>query len=472
MWRHVVLFLLCCTSVYGQVNLVDFRNLQHGDQIVGVRSFFSIFIFNNSFPTSFDLMEKLKTCEISIGVQHENVKYLTAFLQFHNIHCNLFTIYPSFQTCRGEQIFEKYDALFMDTYNFTYYIRGYRDSELRKSVVNGMINTFDFTPFPLFPSTVFVESRVGSNAADIYNFTDMTCASSYISDAESIRFLTGYSNFTPEHIQLIETFTNVTLAFNYTWIEKYAPEFMIRVGNMTELTWSLNKTMSSLLPSTCSFCTTTLCIFEKSNVGDYFIIADASLTFLFFLLLFLSGAFRKPSIKRRMLLPYLTPVLSMIMFILFKGGISRLCPGVVFYFCNFVLFWWLFMYFFTVIRFIYLRNLYRIMSTSNHKKMHKFMASTTFGLFFTVILSLVVATVITSDGAYFFTTDSEGSSTIFRTAHLVVLTLGGSLLGMVSILFDMFMNRRNIKSKGLMKFLLFDDPFFVRFVITGYSLNS
>ena len=268
---------------------------------------------------------------------------------------------------------------------------------------------------------------------------------------------------------------NVSLSFNYTLLQTYATEFINRVGNTSSLTWSYDKVFASLQPSSCHFCTTTLCVIEASDQGDYFLVADVVLTLFYFLCLFLSGGFKRPSLMRRMLVPYI-PILSMIMFILFKGVIARRCLSAVYYVSEFVTLWWVMIYIFTVIRFVYLRNLYQIMSKSENKKLHKFLASTTFGFIFTGLMSLVVSLLISADGAYNFVIDNESSSLLFRTAHLIVFALGSTLFGMVSILFDMFMNRKKIKSKGknsifvsftlpgIMSFLLFDDPFFVRYV--------
>ena len=167
--------------------MVDFRDLKTQEQIVGVRSYLTLFVYkgNSAFSTvssSSNLLSMWKSQSlptISIGIQLQNVDYLTKFLQFHNIPQHVFTLHtvvPSFQTCRGENIFETYDALFMDTYNFTRYVRGYREPTVRMSSVNGLINSFDFIPYPLFPSTVYISTDMSdSNAsANIYQFTDIT----------------------------------------------------------------------------------------------------------------------------------------------------------------------------------------------------------------------------------------------------------------------------------------------------------
>lgn len=481
------------------ISLVDVRDLVATDIIVGVKSFLTLFVsvnsplaanFSSSNSTINELVQFLgknqiigTNQQVAIGVsQQDNLRYFNKWLSFNNIsssHDRIISttvINPTLMPCgRNINPFESFGGVLMDTYNFTYFVRGYRDyfGDQKTKSANGLINSYDFKPFPLIPSMVYIKNRNGMSiegvnaSQNVYEISPMTCENSNIADAEILRFLTGYSMFTPLHIQTLEYVLNISLQYDTSLLTSNQASFLA-LNNLTSLYWSNDYVMSRLFPSTCHFCTTTNCLGENFINGDYFIIAYTSLTLIYFICLFSTGSFKLPSLKRRMLVPYI-PLLSWVMFILFTSFMSFVCSAPVHYVAMVITIYWVLIYTFTVIRFVYLRNLYQIISTSNHKKMHRFLASSKFGFVFTGLFSFGLALVISSDGIFCFFTDSS-TSVIFRTINLFAYFIIGCLIAMLALVIDMVMNRKKIKQDGIMKFLLFDDPFHIRIDLISFFL--
>jgi len=460
----ILLYVVSCGVV-----VKDVKQFSGTDSIVGVKSFFTFFVYHQfthmltDTSSSEDLINLLKNESLPflrVGVQKENMEYFTKTLSFFSISSQRMSIHvvlPSFQSCRKENIFESYDALFMDTYNFTYYVRAYRDTNTRKSTLNGMINSFDFLPFPLLPSVVFVDvNGTKANSSLLFEFSDMTCQNSYVSDAEVIRSITGYSGFSQTNMNLLRYVLNKTVDYNSTLYNAASEQFFNLHPQLKTSNWS-----SLLLPSSCHYCSTTLCEVESFSKGDIVLLSFFVPTIVYFLCLFVSGSYKMPALQRRVLVPYI-PIVAMIMWIFSLRVLTERCVSAVHYTYIVITIWWIMIYSFTVIRFVYLRNLYQIVSNSKHKKVHKYLSSFGFGVLFTGVLSLVASLVLTAEAGYLFTLQTHDESLYVRTIITAVFFISGCLIALLVVAWDMFLNRKNIQSKGMIKFLVFDDPFYIR----------
>ncbi|KAG2388576.1 hypothetical protein C9374_000015 [Naegleria lovaniensis] len=386
------------------------------------------------------------------------------------------------EPCRIGNVFEQHDAVVMDPYDFAFYLRTYRDRTQQSTTASqNYINTNDFIPIPLIPNTLIVKS-VKNTWSDntnllqnqtmglMFDYADMTCLNADVADAQTYRFLTGYSNFTQQDAELVRYISRKAISYDWRVYNHYMPLFLAS-HNLTSPNWNLNAVVSSLFPSTCHPCgADTLCLSKifrpetDSGIFPQFIIF-----ILYFVLLFATGSYKIPAFKRRLLVPY-TPLLLFIVFLMFCNFLVRLCSPI-FHFVSMIIYTWFFLiYFFSVVRFYYLRNLYTFISKSRHKKLLKILATNRVGLFITGFLSFMMSVVFSSIGIYIFFGNSIEETNTFRVIFLFVIIILGSILALIAISFDIFVNRKKIRQKGLFTFLLFDDPFYVRIDLISISL--
>ena len=475
--HNILITLLLATLVLAMFHssscdsTINIFLLKNNDTVIGVKSHLTMFIyrqlagFNTSTEDIFSRWKHQSMPFLTIGVQNQYFSLFSKLLDYHNITQNeqfsIHTIHPSLLTCRGENIFDTYDAILMDTYDFTYYVRGYREAQIRKSntTLNGFINSFDFFPFPLIPSEIYVKDR--SNVEDMFAFSPMTCSNSFLADAEMLRMMNGYANFSMKDVETNENVTSLILRQDHSYYTEHYQEFMKNHTELQTIVWPVDKVLSNMLPSSCHYCTTTLCELEGFVEADYFMMGIGVVTVIYFVLLFTTQSFKKPAIKRRMFVPYI-PLLSFIMFLLFTFGIVQRCFYAVRYVSMVICLWWILIYGFTLIRFVYLRNLYQIISTSSHKKILKMLASSWFGFAFTGIGSLLVSLIVTSEGAYFFMLDNESDALIYGAVNIMAFAIVACSVALLAMGWDLFMNRKKIKTKGVQTYLLFDDPFYIR----------
>ncbi|EFC37323.1 predicted protein [Naegleria gruberi] len=179
------------------------------------------------------------------------------------------------------------------------------------------------------------------------------------------------------------------------------------------------------------------------------------------------------TIKRRLLTPYLIPVLVMFNAGFYSRYTDRVCHSMrmVFLLASIALL--VGVYGVTLMRFYYLRNLYCILKNIPERfiKLNRFLSSTGFGIVSSLVCGCVFATIsIIYVTTYHFTREqlfSYGSEVVF-TSTFMVLSCASCLCGIIVFGIDIIVNWRKIKAKGIIHFLTFEDPYHVRLDILTY----
>ena len=410
------------TSLLSSSNI---KKIADGDTLVGVQTFLTLFIWKDRILTNIttsdsffsDWRDQLRNSSsndliftrnnfiqllmkkklekgqatqaftISIGIENQNLNPFLDMLKFYNLTSDTFTfrIHKTWvwsETCRIGNIFEQHDAVLMDPYDFAFYLRTYRDRTENASQ-SSYINTYDFIPIPLIPNALVVKSAKNSwqdntnflqnqTMTLMFEYKDMNCQNADVADAQILRFLTGYSNFTQQDAELIQSLSKKTISYDCRVYNNYVPLFLT-CHNLTSSKWDLNVVTNSLYPSTCHPCgTDTLCLSRNFRVEtDSGIFPQFIIVILYFILLFATGSYKIPAFKRRLLVPY-TPVLLFFVFLMFCNFLVRLCSPL-FHFVSLVIYTWFFLiYFLSVVRFYYLRNLYSSFPNQETRSCSKF----------------------------------------------------------------------------------------------------
>ncbi|KAG2372877.1 hypothetical protein C9374_013084 [Naegleria lovaniensis] len=229
---------------------------------------------------------------------------------------------------------------------------------------------------------------------------------------------------------------------------------------------------------------------------DYWFVAVAFIYLVYFLFLFSMRAFRLPSIKRRLVIPYLP-----LLFILFE--LTQLflwipCQLIPKYLGEILVVFCICAYSCCILRFLYLRNLYRLISlrfnqTTQKKKRSSTMRReqqdekhrwwpnvrktllfpmTGFVMSFCIIgvVSLVLSVVLTIHClvSYFYVNYSMFVVMINVTFSVFILI--ATFLGVFIVALDAIRNRSILREKGIRRFLFFDDPLMVRIDLIFLSL--
>ncbi|EFC45724.1 RGS domain-containing protein [Naegleria gruberi] len=278
-----------------------------------------------------------------------------------------------------------------------------------------------------------------------------------ISDAQFFRRMTGYANFSQLDIDIISNITGKTqINGNWTLVND-----KINLNMSGDL--SLNETWQNLLPSTCYMCQTDGCYGEDFvPILDYFIIPQFLIIVIYFLLLFGLKVYKKPSIKRRIGIPYTSLLILGIM--LTFTGLSRTCVGFWYSVSLFCFFWWVTIYGTTIVRFYYLRNLYSlIVMFPKREKLLKMLASQKAGLLVTVVLTFPISHLLNLTSVYYFVNESKIAADVYRPIILLAAILILWIFCGLCLLLDLFLQRKNmLKGGGIRKFFFFDDPFYFR----------
>ena len=504
--RHITTLLIscmiCCLMGLGTYSAspaecfreVSYSSISTNSTVVGVKSFMTVFVWkdlwhqlggnNETLLDRFDFFSTLNcTRTISVGVENSSLQLFTQIAKFHNMHNLLINrVFLTDELCRVGNIFEDYDVLFLEPYRFSYYIRLYREHS-GKRTNDVYINANDFYPIPIIPENITIwNGNCGSldlyqaNWSDVvgtlFDYANYSCSSPDLYDNQVLRVLHGYSNFSQNDISLVEKLKSISLIPNWEFFNTMYPTFTNFHPNL-KFNASTSKVMDNLLPSSCHFCSATLCPEYHINDQHYWAIGENGIIFLYFLALFASGSFKTPIFKRRLCVPYL-PILCFLIMIFFSRNVSSFCYSAFHYVSVMMCFWFVFCYVLTVIRFFYLKNLYKIVSNSKRIRFHKIMASSGMGLFVTGFLPVVLAASLTSYTTVMFVLDPNIIG-LFRNINLLFCIMLGSLLGLGAVIMDAVANRRSIRANGkfhthlystmnigIMKFLLFDDPFVVR----------
>ena len=160
------------------------------DEIIGVKTFLTLFIFKKNGSKLVDFIENqhvtspnhdvnrqlvmnwLKTNPISIGAATFHTQYLTSTFNYFNVSIQasefsplsnssntIYNIYPSFDVCLDRNYFlERYDAVLMEPYAFSFFVRFYNRNNGFGSVKK--MESGNFVPIPLIPYEVYTNRMV------------------------------------------------------------------------------------------------------------------------------------------------------------------------------------------------------------------------------------------------------------------------------------------------------------------------
>ncbi|EFC37718.1 predicted protein [Naegleria gruberi] len=482
--------------------------VDRSQSIVSVNDYLTAFVWRKIFQTNQlddslvksteSMVEFLKeeSSRLTIGVEKRLYSEFQSFVSFHNLNLKVHYFTFSGDACRNpKNVLLQYDVLFSTLQYFYDYLRLYRDSD---SFV--LINPSDFIPLPLVPSILNVISQSElTQLSDLQNLNQLNgfftlnnystinstnsneftihCSSYIDKDMNNVMArLKLFGNLSNSDLNFINFVSGITLQKPQYWILDEIVKNTLKVYNISIPTHSNNSNetllelLNNFLPSTCHKCVTTQCVDFAFANGDYWLIPCSIIEIGYFLCLFASQAFRKRSLTRRLLTPYL-PIFIVPLEICFSTFMNNACYYFLRYFSMIVVCFIVMNYSLTVVRYYYLRNLYTLITKAEGMnsdkvihRMRKF-SEWKYGLLFTMAIPLVIALIFSIHGVTFFFTDlydAEFTYLLVGNATIVLYCVLGCLLGFGAIVFDMIVNRKIIKEKGLRRFLLFDDPFLVR----------
>ncbi|EFC45725.1 predicted protein [Naegleria gruberi] len=156
-----------------------------GDSVVGVRTFLILFVWKSKFSNETltklittnnndsrrkYLIESVKEKGLTIGPIPDFYDYLARFFTCVNLSLSVgssnsldsssyFPIYPQVDMCQRRNYFAKYDAILLDPYYFSFYLRFYRDVDMASGIY---MNTADFVAIPLIPYEVYTQSTTNT----------------------------------------------------------------------------------------------------------------------------------------------------------------------------------------------------------------------------------------------------------------------------------------------------------------------
>ncbi|EFC40214.1 predicted protein [Naegleria gruberi] len=206
-------------------------------------------------------------------------------------------------------------------------------------------------------------------------------------------------------------------------------------------------------------CSSSTCAFEPVKYEEI-----QGVYAIFFLCIYYIGlllTFNTKSIKIRLAVPYLCPLFvimrNIFQIMVFTANCTRLYNGI----ANAVVMYPVFLYFITVVRYFYLRNLFTIISKSDHFKFFKFLGKKWLGLVTSVTVPFIPlgASVLMILEKEVYLTSYLG---YFRNAPLGAVIILCIVIGLIFLLLDMIGNRRKIKKKGIYYYFFFDDPFYIK----------
>ncbi|KAG2377427.1 hypothetical protein C9374_009338 [Naegleria lovaniensis] len=207
-------------------------------------------------------------------------------------------------------------------------------------------------------------------------------------------------------------------------------------------------------------CHTSICLFEPLLASEYFQFASILCCLIYYIFLFCMC--QKNSMKIRLLLPWCGPLLVMIRILSSGEFIYSTCPVLYSMISIITATMATVIYIITILRVLYLRNLYEIISKRNNIGLYKRLASKKFGIFITLLACLftfLIMLVFIPMFSRIYLTNSLSISRNVITGSIITLAI---LSAIIYSTVDFIFHRRDIKKKGLIYFLFFDDPFYIR----------
>ncbi|KAG2378661.1 hypothetical protein C9374_008300 [Naegleria lovaniensis] len=456
--------------------------------IVMVSNYMSAFIWKNvsseyNVTSTKGFVEWLKNmsqsgklANLKIGVERVYMNYFRVILQYYGLSevmpmVSSFVFYS--RNCRPRHVFEDFDVIITVPIIFFQYIRFYRDGiGLRKPIMSNdkiasYINPQDFVPIRLAPYTVAYYSPYlpWFMVTNSYALGVTAHLQYYANDADLANYH-NFGNVTDEDLKFIAYVTGSTPNVDRAAFETMIRNTEARFGVTLTGSWTLQDYLASLYSSAYHRCVDTNCNDYKFEETDFWNIPVIILLVTYFALLFGTKSFLKPTLKRRLIIPYL-PVL--IIFFEFGAGseyFANSCAPALGYVRMFVCCFWVVCYACMVIRFYYLRNLYKMISKGKKDiSLVKRFSSAIIGLVLMCGVSLLVSAVFSIQGVtmFFDIFDNENATISVINISFALYLLIGTFAAVMVIAIDLIVNRRMVSQRGgFRKYLFFDDPFYVR----------
>ncbi|EFC48123.1 predicted protein [Naegleria gruberi] len=362
------------------------------------------------------------------------------------------------------------DALLLNSFDFAFYVR-VNQFVTRKGLFYGMgttpssdgtyYNPTDFVPIPLFPSQVLVNSIDGSGSLfssqiNMRNFTNVTdCSLSRYHDTYVLDTLHGVVNFTHTEIDLLESVQSIKLQRDWSFIESY-----LTLNNSLD---QFNQTQVSnlLYNSTCHCCTTTTCAAENIDIGDYLLFIIIVPVFFYFVILFGFSLYKTPSVRTRLATIYISPIVVVFVELLFSTMVRNYCRSVLLPLTLLFTGYAGSAYLLMVVRFLYIKNLYRIIKNSKNPRFARWLASEKVGWGIVLILPLFLQFIFVAPSIIAAAVDFN-NLVVFNNIYFVVLAALAIVLALLYSAIDAILNWKEIKEQGLQKYFFFADPAHIR----------
>ncbi|KAG2392496.1 hypothetical protein C9374_011221 [Naegleria lovaniensis] len=414
--------------------------------------------------------------------------------------------------CWMGSVFEYFDALVTTDSYFTIMFRQNRDCYLGerkfKSLTNvssdiNLVNIGPYEVLMLNSSTTndFASmERIATQAlyaamAQLVNlmFIPLSfCNSFYIShDYAIIRAGYGFVNLTEMDSRAFSIYFQNPMNVNHTYYQLALQQLKSNITTdvfdslKIQTSSTLSSSLSSMIfPASCYSCSTSQCMWEDRNSPtpspQYDPIAASTGVFIGLSLIFywpLLILFRnKPSIRKRLIIPYACPILLYIFMVVQLFEVAKPCFMFQFIVIYFTSAYSITIYYTIMARFLILRNLYNILKKCKNEqqvKAVKFLVSKTCGITAALVLGFIVACVVAlvPIAAYrqeFFSFNSQYVSSM--TLSLISITFAA--ISLLIVLINVILSIPTIKAKGILYFLFFDDPLYLRFDSLFVTMNA
>ncbi|KAG2394215.1 hypothetical protein C9374_003979 [Naegleria lovaniensis] len=333
----------------------------------------------------------------------------------------------------------------------------------------------DLWMYPLMPRTLLVLPKLGTmeNGTEIiyylksliqnqtqYLTTNQQCGTETIVNRDSAWIHYGFSflNFTSNDLQVVGKVWNVTV--------EYDQQYLSQLFTSQDLGVTFNQTLESVSSmvsrSNCNYCPYSICFTLDGQ--DYASYISIGIAMIYYIIFFSTGMFKNYAMQRRLILPYL-PIFGMLRNWSNTTLSEHVCFSVFRILALFSVLVILAVYFVTTIRFFYLRNLYTIMSKTKFDsspwtiKIHKMLSSALGGIIFSVLAAIAFNIVVLIPISTPLVVMRMYAGINYTGVAVVILAV---VLSTGTFIVDAILNRSNIKRFGIWKFLLFDDPFYLR----------
>ncbi|KAL9641922.1 hypothetical protein ABK040_000860 [Willaertia magna] len=263
--------------------------------------------------------------------------------------------------------------------------------------------------------------------------------------------LIGLGNIPEDNLmKIFKNSLNSNLIYNSSYYNTATQQLKL-YENVTSISLTWNEIVTRLMK----------CNVNKNTAFDFhviYIFVCTILQIIFWVLVVVTKLYKKPSFKRRLLVPY---VFAPSFIIVYTSSIYHIHSIFLRIFGGCLVFALLSVYTLTVIRFYYLRNLYHILQNSNNYKIHKILSSNRAGYIITSVIPLFIFFIWWMIYLLLVKYVPSFSANYINIVSIVAVILSSSL-AILCLIVDLILNARKIQKDGWKKFLFFDDPFYLR----------